>query len=86
MPTVGFDPQAVGLAFSLESGKRSKPVAGENGVVMLELQNKTVAPSMPDYTSYKDQLKQNIASRSGFNIAEAIKLNSNIIDKRYKFF
>jgi peptidyl-prolyl cis-trans isomerase D len=86
MPTVGFDPQAVGLAFSLEGGKRSKPVAGENGVVMFELQNKTIAPSLPDYTSYKDQLVQNIANRSGFNIAEAIKSNSNIVDKRYKFF
>lgn len=86
MPTVGFDPQAVGLAFSLESGKRSKPVAGENGVVMLELQNKTIAPSLPDYTTYKDQLVQNVANRSGFNIAEAIKLNSNIVDQRYKFF
>ncbi len=86
MPTVGFDPQAVGLAFSLESGKRSKPVAGENGVVMLELQNKTIAPSVQDYAVYKDQLQQNIATRSGFNIAEAIKLNSNIVDQRYKFF
>jgi len=86
MPTVGFDPQAVGLAFSLESGKRSKPVAGENGVVMFELQNKTIAPSLQDYTTYKDQLVQNIANRSGFNIAEAIKSNSNIVDKRYKFF
>ncbi len=86
MPTVGFDPQAVGLAFSLENGKRSKPVAGENGVVMLELQNKTIAPSLQDYTAYKDQLAQNIQSRSGFDIAEAIKLNSDIVDKRYKFF
>lgn len=86
MPTVGFDPQAVGLAFSLESGKRSKPVAGENGVVMLELQNKTIAPTVQDYAAYKDQLLQNIATRSGFNIAEAIKLNSNIVDQRYKFF
>ena len=86
IPTVGFDPQAVGLAYSLESGKRSKPVTGENGVVMLELQNKTIAPSMPDYTSYKDQLLQNIATRNGFNIVDAVKSNSNIIDKRFKFF
>ncbi len=86
MPTVGFDPQAVGLAFSLESGKRSKPVAGDNGVVLLELQNKTIAPSIENYSTYKDQLIQNAASRSGFNITEAIKINSDIVDKRYKFF
>ncbi|HOX81420.1 MAG TPA: SurA N-terminal domain-containing protein [Chryseolinea sp.] len=86
MPTVGFDPQAVGLAFSLESGKRSKPVAGENGVVLLELQNKTVAPSIENYSAYKDQLIQNAASSSAFNITEAIKTNSDIVDMRYKFF
>ncbi len=86
MPTVGFDPRAVGLAFSLESGKRSKPVTGENGVVMLELQNKTIAPSIQGYAAYKDQLVQNVSSRSGLNIAEAIKLNSDIVDQRYKFF
>ncbi len=45
LPTVGFDPIAVGTAFSLENGKQSKPLAGENGVVVMELTNKTIAPS-----------------------------------------
>jgi peptidyl-prolyl cis-trans isomerase D len=40
LPTVGFDPQAVGLAFALENGKRSNPVAGENGVIIMELQTR----------------------------------------------
>jgi peptidyl-prolyl cis-trans isomerase D len=37
LPTVGFDPIAVGTAFSLENTKQSKPLAGENGVVVMEL-------------------------------------------------
>ena len=45
LPTVGFDPIAVGTAFSLENGKQSKPLAGENGVVVIELANKTIAPA-----------------------------------------
>ena len=86
LPTVGFDPLAVGTAFSLESGKRSKPVAGENGVVIIEMQNKTVAPSAGDYTAYKNQLEQTAINRNSVGISEAIKENSNIVDKRYKFY
>ena len=86
MPTVGFDPVAVGAAFSLEPGKRSKPIAGENGVVLIELQNKTVAPAAQDYAVYKTQLEQGSQNRSSYSIAEAIKDKSDISDKRYKFF
>jgi peptidyl-prolyl cis-trans isomerase D len=86
LPTVGFDPQAVGTAFSLENGKRSKPVAGDNGVVIVELQSKTIAPAIADYSNYKTQLEQNSQNRSSFSIAEAIKEKSEIEDKRYKFF
>jgi peptidyl-prolyl cis-trans isomerase D len=86
LPTVGFDPKAVGLAFSLENGKRSIPVAGENGVILMELQNKTTAPSLNDYSAYKSQLEQGNVNRNSIGIAEAIKESSNIVDKRYKFY
>lgn len=86
LPTVGFDPKAVGTAFSLENGKRSGAIIGENGVTIIELQNKTIAPALTDYTLYVNQLEQANRGRSGFNIAEAIKENSGIDDQRYKFF
>ncbi|MBL0742282.1 peptidylprolyl isomerase [Chryseolinea lacunae] len=86
LPTVGFDPQAVGVAFSLENGKRSKPLAGENGVVIIELQNKTTAPAITDFSMYKSQLEQGVLNRNSAGIADAIKESSNIVDKRYKFF
>lgn len=86
LPTAGFDPQAVGVAFSLENGKRSKAFASENGVLIIELQNKTIAPSIADYASYKTQLEQNAQNRSSFNIGEAIKESSDIVDQRYKYY
>lgn len=86
LPTAGFDPQAVGLAFSLENGKRSDPAAGENGVIIIELQNKTIAPALTDYSTYKSQLEQGNVNRNTMSIAEAIKESSNIVDKRYKFY
>lgn len=86
LPSAGFDPKAVGLAFGLADGKRSDPFAGENGVLIIELQNKTVAPEIADYTAYRTTLAQQYGQRSGFNIVEAIKDNADIQDQRYRFY
>ncbi len=86
LSTAGFDPIAVGKAFSLETGKRSSPFIGENGVLIIEMQNKTIAPAIGDYSMFKNQALQNLNNRGGLNIAEAIKEASNIEDKRYKFY
>lgn len=86
IPTVGFDPVAVGLAFSLESNSRSKPFAGENGVLIFEAKNKTSAPEIGDHTMFKNQLVQSLDNRGSFNISEAIKEAAKIDDRRFKFF
>jgi peptidyl-prolyl cis-trans isomerase D len=85
LPTAGFDPKAVGVAFSLENGKRSQPFQGESGVLLIELQNKTAAPSIQDYSAQKQPIEQRLQSNS-YNVAEAIKENADIEDKRYKFY
>lgn len=86
LPGAGFDALAVGQAFSPESGKRTKAFAGERGVLLVEVQNKTIAPAINDYTSFREQLIQTATSRNTNGIAEAIKDKSNITDKRYKFY
>jgi peptidyl-prolyl cis-trans isomerase D len=87
LPTAGFDPKAVGLAFSLDNGKRSEPYAGENGVFIIEVQNKTVAPDITELGTFKAVLEQqNATGRIGFSISEAIKDDAKIVDKRYKFY
>ncbi len=86
LPNVGFDPYAVGLAFSLENGETSEPFASENGVLIINMGNKTVAPEIGDLTIYKNQLAQGLRNRVGFGISEAIKENADIVDKRYKFY
>ena len=85
LPTVGFDPKAIGAAFSLEGGKKSKAFAGENGVIIIEVINKTIAPAIADFTVYKTQLLQ-AARNQSYNIGEAIKAKSDIVDERYKFY
>ncbi|HET9486722.1 MAG TPA: hypothetical protein VFO54_04785, partial [Chryseosolibacter sp.] len=86
LPTAGFDPKAVGITFGLENGKRSEPFTGENGVLIVELQNLTIAPEIADYSAYITAIQQQNQQRSGFNIAEAIKDAAEIEDRRYKFY
>ncbi len=86
LPSVGLDPAVVGIAFSLENGKRSKPYAGENGAVIIELQNKTMAPAITDFSVFKGELVKNVSTHTTQVIADAIKDGSNIVDERYKFF
>ncbi len=86
LPGVGIDPIAVGKAFGLESGKRSEPIIGENGVLIIEDGNKTIAPEIGDYTMFKNQKLQTLNSQSGLDIAEALKKGAKIEDKRYLFY
>lgn len=86
LPGAGFDPKAVGEAFSAEAGKRTKPFAGERGVLLVEMQNKTTAPAIADFTSFKNQLTDAATSRNTAGVADAIKDKSDITDKRYKFY
>ena len=83
---IANDPAIVGTIFSLESGKRSGVLTGENGVALVELGNKTIAPEIADYGLYKTQLEQNVKNQTTYSIAEAIKLKSDIEDDRYKFY
>lgn len=86
LPVIGYDPKAVGRAFSLESGQKTEPFASETGVLIIEMQNKTTAPEVADYSAYKNFIKQNLQSNASKNITKAIKEHAEIEDERYKFY
>lgn len=84
--SAGVDPVALGKAFGLKPGKRSKPFAGEGGVLIMETTRLTPAPAIADYSLYKTQLQQNNTSRVSFYINEAIKEAAKVEDRRAKFY
>src|SRR5690606_11319238 len=53
LPGISFDPTALGTAFRLSDGGRSKPFQGENGVIIMETIATTIAPAIADYGLYK---------------------------------
>ncbi|MBC7451718.1 MAG: peptidylprolyl isomerase [Cytophagales bacterium] len=84
---VGYEPEAVGTLFGLAKGKKSEPLTGENGVVVLQSVNLTPATDAGDYTQYVNQMLQQRTSRmSGFGaIDEALRKSTEIVDLRYRF-
>ncbi|RLD23257.1 MAG: foldase [Bacteroidetes bacterium] len=86
LPSVGTSPDAIGTLFAMQSGEFSKPIATENGVVILNLINVTHAPEIADYTSYRNTLEQGLRNRASFYIGETIREWASIEDKRYKFY
>ncbi len=86
LPSVGFAPVAIGKAFALQSGERSKPVKEENGVLIIEMLNLTQAPEIADYSTYKNQIEQRNSGRASYSAGEAIKDKADIKDLRYRFF
>ncbi len=100
-PSVGFAPEAVGVAFSLEEGERTAPFDTANGVLVVSASAKSLAEDQEDYSSFKTQFanerlgrKTVIANFPLFfspvfvpqPLDDAIKEFADIEDKRYKFF
>jgi peptidyl-prolyl cis-trans isomerase D len=86
LTSAGADPTALGKAFGLKAGKRSKPFKGEAGVFVMETIKSTPAPAIADLTLYKNSAKMLATQRASFYINEAIKENAKIVDSRAKFY
>ncbi|MEZ0609751.1 peptidylprolyl isomerase [Fibrella sp. WM1] len=84
--SAGVDPIALGRVFGLKAGKRSKPFAGESGVLIVESTRIAPAPNVADYAMYKTLLQQNQAQRTPVYVNEAIKQAANIVDNRAKLY
>ncbi len=99
--SVGYAPEAIGLAFALNEEENTRAFKVRDGVLMVKLVTKDVPEDIEDYSSYSQQLAQR---RVGFtsviadfpytyfrvyvsrNIDDAIKEFAEIEDMRYKFF
>jgi peptidyl-prolyl cis-trans isomerase D len=84
--SAGVDAVALGKVFGTKPGQRSKPFAGETGVLVVEPIATLPAPNITDYSPYRTLIQQNVASRTGFYMNEVIKDAAKVEDRRSKFF
>jgi len=86
LPNVGQAPEVIGTIFGIELNKQSKPLEANNGIVVLSVTNRTPAPEIADYNTYKEQLAQRRSNAVSFEIKSAIEEKADIVDLRYKFY
>ncbi|HET8859848.1 SurA N-terminal domain-containing protein [Marivirga sp.] len=86
LPNVGQAPKVIGAIFGLELNTISKPLEANNGIVIVKVLNKTAAPEIADYNSYKEQLAQARRNSISNRIKLAIEEKADIVDERYKFY
>jgi peptidyl-prolyl cis-trans isomerase D len=92
-PNIGFAPEAIGVAFSLEEGESTLPFKTQNGIIMLTVSVKTPLTELDDYEAYRGVV---INAQRDFrrreepftyqNIYEALTKSADIEDNRYKFY
>ncbi|MDX1603606.1 MAG: peptidylprolyl isomerase, partial [Salinimicrobium sediminis] len=71
---------------ALEQGAVSKPIAGEKGVFVVKVLQKTEAPKLDSYRPYAS--REAAARRTTVNteVFEALKENAEIEDNRARFY
>ena len=93
IPNIGFAPEAIGLAFSLEEGEETLPFKIQNGVIMLTITTKTPLEELSDYEAYRNVVlnaQKEVRRREDpftyQNIYNALIESVEIVDNRHKFY
>ena len=86
LSNVGFSPESIGTAFSMQEGELTRPFKIDGGVIVLGLESKVVADTLSNYDDYRNTLIQTNRFNVPLKIDDAIKHFSDIEDDRYKFF
>jgi peptidyl-prolyl cis-trans isomerase D len=85
IPGIGMEPALIAAASSAGEGILSGPVKGINGVYMLTVNSVTV-PAEQDLKLLRERLSMTYQMRGSYEAFEALRKNSEIVDKRYKFY
>jgi peptidyl-prolyl cis-trans isomerase D len=83
---LGYEPKVVGTIFTQKEKQISKPVIGEQGVYVTQLDSVSKPQPIADYNQFKQQLISQLAPRIQYSLPDALKKAAKIEDDRYLFF
>ena len=86
IPAAGVEPAVIAAASSADEGFLSGPIKGNNGVFIISVNNVISTEQEQDPEVLRNRLIQTIQARASFEVFEALKEASDIVDKRYKFY
>lgn len=82
----GYEPNLVGAIFSnLKDGQRSAPITGKNGVIVVQIEQTTKAPTASNYMAEKTNLLNTEKNKSQNMAKSALLKQADVVDNR-KFF
>ncbi len=86
--TAGIEPNVIAAAMEMQKGSISEPIAGENGVYVLSVNNIT-EPAVPDVQTAavaRNFVERNYAARANYFAFEALKELAKVKDNRREFY
>jgi peptidyl-prolyl cis-trans isomerase D len=86
IPQVGRELNLYGSVFGLKENQLSKPIEGEAGVFIIQIEKIKEAAATTDYSAAKNQIENNYSYRADGEVLEAIKKKANIKDNRSKYY
>lgn len=86
IPGIGNEPKVVGAVAAMKKGQTSKPIKGDNGVVVVTVTDVTEAPVNSDYSASTKTALDQKRSRADYEVFNALKEKANIEDNRGKFY
>ena len=87
IPGAGIEPKVIAASSITEQGKISEPIAGNQGVYLILVNNRTTEEVTPDMVAQgKQALQQSNIYRANYQAIQAILKNGEIVDQRYKFY
>lgn len=80
------EPALIGASFGSKINTLSKPVIGDKGVYLLNVQNRYIIPGGPGKKVLKEQALLSLKGRAENEAIESLKKLANVSDNRAKFF
>lgn len=81
----GIEPALISAASAATEGALSGPVKGNNGVYLLTV-NSSAPATAEEMQMVMDRLSSMLQIRSSYELFEALRKETGIVDKRHKFF
>lgn len=86
--TAGIEPNVIAAAMAMQKGSISEPIAGENGVYVLSVNNITEPAASDAQTAAvaRNFVERNYAARANYFAYEALKELAKVKDNRREFY
>jgi peptidyl-prolyl cis-trans isomerase D len=86
IPQLGNEPELIATSVNLEQGKLSKPIAGTNGVYVIQVDNINEGELTDDYTSERANAERRLSSRVSFSSSKILNKLAKVEDNRILFY